>query len=230
MVTWDPQRKKWCRFHKHASFIPATLSGLGNVSSLSMWLGQQRSCIFANADRLPTLFTALLLVLILPLPRLRTCHQPPIDPTIVPTNICACISQEESGRGPRPCMDFVLTRSDDLARTYTQARMPSNIPRFFKFTHSSGDQPQKYMWRRVSNLLNTFTLQNSHIQWQTSSSQATGCTDRPTNISGYVTGRDSSPARALLICRSITSPMHPGYLQPTEHTVELASAGAANTI
>lgn len=59
----------------HASFLPATLSGLGNITGLSMWLGQQRSCIFASADRLLMIFTAVLLVLILQLPRLGTCHR-----------------------------------------------------------------------------------------------------------------------------------------------------------
>lgn len=166
------------------------------------------------------LFTALLLVLSSQLPRLGTCHSSH-------KHVCLHISggKWESTWAMRGfCPDKEWWLGQDIQPSPEAVRHSQVL----QFTPSSGDQPQRYMWRRVSNLLNTFTLQNSHIQWQTSSSQATGCTDRPTNISGYVTGRDSSPVRALLICTNTTSPMHPSYLRPTAHTVELASARTAN--
>lgn len=210
----------------HASFLPATLTGLGNVTSLSMWLGQQRSCTFANADRLLMIFTAVLLVLILQLPRLGTPHR---SHHRSHKHMCMHMSGKKWER-TRALHGFCPDMEWRLGQDIPPSPEAVKHSQVLQFTHSSSDQPQKYMWRRVSNLLNAFTLQNSHIQWQTSSSQATGCADRPTNISGYLTGRDSSPVCAQLVCTSVTSPMHPGYLQPTAHTVELASAGAANEI
>lgn len=96
---------------------------LGNVSSLSMWLGQQRSCIFDNTDILPMFFTALLLVLILQLPKLGICHR---------SHKHMCLHMSGRKRERTWAMHGFCPGKDwRLGRTYTQARKLSNIPRFF---------------------------------------------------------------------------------------------------
>lgn len=82
------------------------------------------------------------------------------------------------------------------------------------------DQPLKSMWRRVSILFITFTLQNSHIQGKISCLTATDCTDRP--ISGHVTANDGSPVKAQLICPGIAIWSHFHHLQLIAHTAQMA--------
>lgn len=127
-------------------------------------------------------------------------------------------------------MDFVLTRSDDLARTHTQARKLSYIPRFFSL-HIVLVTNLKSMCEEGSQIYLTFSPSRTPLFSGKPAFHKSQAALTVLQISQVIVmGCDSSLVHALLICTSTTSSMHPGDLQLIAHTVELASAGTANAM
>lgn len=105
-------------------------------------------------------------------------------------------------------MDFVLACSDDPARNIYSSL--GNIPGFFSSAAS-----KVHVKKGIRSPYHFKPPELLH--WQISSCQDRDCTDRTTDMSGYVTANDSPPVK--FNCTGVTSP---GYLQSTAHTVWMA--------